>query len=219
MGRNDQHTPASYTHPDESTAVRNSPEPVEDAPRKRKFGLSEIANMFIKLRRHRRRATISQRSIDQITEEGSSTLNPGSESTTLTPVYTPAPSATVQELERVDTETTQPDPSNSYQAQAQRTPSPKGRVRLGFHPYSKPGNHHIKASKPHHLVSCSGDTPKTHAGMAESVFQGVQAMPVEYTDRYDCVGGVNVGTLLRATRNTLLETVETIGANALVDEM
>lgn len=47
---------------------------------------------------------------------------------------------------------------------------------------------------------------------------GIQAMPVEYTDRFECVGGVNVTTLLRATRTTLLETVMKLGANALIDE-
>jgi hypothetical protein len=44
------------------------------------------------------------------------------------------------------------------------------------------------------------------------------ALPVEYTDRFECVGGVNSVTVLRATRNTLLETVGDLGWNALVDE-
>jgi hypothetical protein len=43
-------------------------------------------------------------------------------------------------------------------------------------------------------------------------------LPVEYTDRFECEGGVNAVTLLRATRNTLLETVGELGWNALVDE-
>ncbi|KAF8965034.1 hypothetical protein BDZ97DRAFT_1757465 [Flammula alnicola] len=36
---------------------------------------------------------------------------------------------------------------------------------------------------------------------------------------YICVGGVNVSTLLRASRSALLENCEYLGANALVDEL
>lgn len=43
-------------------------------------------------------------------------------------------------------------------------------------------------------------------------------MDVEFIDHYECAGGVNVGILLRATRSSLVERVEDLGANALVEE-
>ena len=63
----------------------------------------------------------------------------------------------------------------------------------------------------------SGD-PKTHPDVAESA-KDQNKIPVEQTDYFVCVGGVNLITLLRITRITLMEQVErALGANSVVDE-
>jgi hypothetical protein len=65
-------------------------------------------------------------------------------------------------------------------------------------------------------VMSSGE-PQTHPGLAEACENQEQAA-VELTDNFVCAGGVNVTTLLRATRMSLLEHVEPLGANALLEE-
>lgn len=69
--------------------------------------------------------------------------------------------------------------------------------------------------KPHHLISSSGE-PCTHPGLLEGASE--ERVDVEFIDHYECAGGVNVGILLRATRSSLVERVEDLGANALVEE-
>jgi hypothetical protein len=67
-----------------------------------------------------------------------------------------------------------------------------------------------------HEVMSSGE-PHTHPGLAEACENQEQAV-VELTENFVCAGGVNVMTLLRATRMSLLEHVESLGANALLEE-
>lgn len=101
--------------------------------------------------------------------------------------------------------------------QRHRDPSPK---RIQIRHFGTHSMFHGGKSKAHHLFSSSEEEPITHAGLKEGAIPGVPAIPVEYTDRFDCEGGVNAVTLIRVTRNTLLETVEEfLGANALVDEL
>ena len=71
-------------------------------------------------------------------------------------------------------------------------------------------------NNPNYEVMSSGE-PKTHPGLAEACENQDQAA-VELTDNFVCAGGVNVTTLLRATRMSLLERVEPLGANALLEE-
>ncbi|KIM46969.1 hypothetical protein M413DRAFT_440526 [Hebeloma cylindrosporum] len=71
-------------------------------------------------------------------------------------------------------------------------------------------------SNSRHEVMSSGE-PQSHPGLAEACQDQGQAS-VELTDNFVCAGGVNVTTLLRATRTSLLERVEPLGANALLDE-
>ena len=73
----------------------------------------------------------------------------------------------------------------------------------------------VALSKNHEVIS-SGE-PQTHPGLAEACENQEQAA-VELTDNFVCAGGVNVTTLLRATRMSLLERIESLGANALLDE-
>jgi hypothetical protein len=67
------------------------------------------------------------------------------------------------------------------------------------------------------LELSSGD-PKTHPNIAESV-KDQNKIPVEQTDFFVCAGGVNLSTLLRITRISLMEHAEReLGANSVVDE-
>lgn len=66
------------------------------------------------------------------------------------------------------------------------------------------------------LVCQSGD-PQSHPG-AQDGSKDEEQVPVELTERFVCRGGVNTGTLVRATRMSLLDRVENLGANALLDE-
>ena len=67
------------------------------------------------------------------------------------------------------------------------------------------------------LELSSGD-PKTHPNVAESA-KDYNKIPVEQTDHFVCSGGVNLSTLLRITRISLMEHAEReLGANSVVDE-
>lgn len=67
------------------------------------------------------------------------------------------------------------------------------------------------------LELTSGD-PKTHPNVAEGA-KGQNKISVEQTDHFVCVGGVNLITLLRLTRISLMEHAERqLGANSVVDE-
>lgn len=70
--------------------------------------------------------------------------------------------------------------------------------------------------KQNHTVLTSGE-PKTQPGVAEGC-KGKEILSVEYIDHFMCAGGVNVPTLLRASRTALLERIDALGANALLDE-
>lgn len=72
------------------------------------------------------------------------------------------------------------------------------------------------AVKEHHLESTSG-TSQTHLDVAPE--PGSSKMgPFTNTDTFVCIGGVKATTLLKATRNTVIEMAESWGANVLVDE-
>jgi len=67
------------------------------------------------------------------------------------------------------------------------------------------------------LEFSSGD-PKTHPNVAESA-KDQNKIPVEQTEHFVCTGGVNLSTLLRITRISLMKNAErALGANSVVDE-
>nr|GAT42529.1 predicted protein [Mycena chlorophos] len=71
-------------------------------------------------------------------------------------------------------------------------------------------------SKSWHIQSSSGSEPQSHPAVLEGASE--EREPVEHRDVFICADAVNVGQLLRATRNALMEDAESMGANALVDE-
>ena len=70
--------------------------------------------------------------------------------------------------------------------------------------------------KDHHIESSSG-TSQSHPDVAPEP-ESSKVGPFNNTDTFVCTGGVNAITLLRATRNAVVEVAESWGANALVDE-
>ncbi|KAJ7892927.1 hypothetical protein B0H14DRAFT_2335101 [Mycena olivaceomarginata] len=72
-------------------------------------------------------------------------------------------------------------------------------------------------AKPWHIESSSGEEPQSHLDVLEAVTSTARE-PLHHTDTFICDGAVNVVQLLRATRNSLMELAEFIGANALVEE-
>jgi hypothetical protein len=74
--------------------------------------------------------------------------------------------------------------------------------------------------KPHHLISSSGNTPITQPSIRESTLAEGPHIPITYNDVFEVAGGVSTSTLLRLTKQTILETIERrgLGANALADE-
>jgi len=74
-----------------------------------------------------------------------------------------------------------------------------------------------KAISSDELELSSGD-PKTHPNVAEGA-KDQNKVPVEQTDHFVCTGGVNLITLLRITRNALMDDAKRwLGANSVVDE-
>lgn len=69
-------------------------------------------------------------------------------------------------------------------------------------------------------MSTSGEEPITNPTVRDTEDQDDHPVrvPLEYTDRFECAGGVNAATLLKLTKRTILESVENLGANALADE-
>ncbi|KAF8155751.1 hypothetical protein B0H34DRAFT_675888 [Crassisporium funariophilum] len=98
--------------------------------------------------------------------------------------------------------------------------SPSKRSRLGIsgvaNLFIRLRRHQDKATSPAETVLTSGE-PKSHPGVKEGA-QDQKQVSVEYIDQFVCAGGVNVTTLLRATRAALLERVDRLGADSLVDE-
>ncbi|PFH49562.1 hypothetical protein AMATHDRAFT_147417 [Amanita thiersii Skay4041] len=70
--------------------------------------------------------------------------------------------------------------------------------------------------KSHHMESSSGEAPLSHPGIAQASCE--HRVPLKRLDVYMCQGGVNVATLLRATRGDLVEEAVERGLSALVDE-
>jgi hypothetical protein len=70
--------------------------------------------------------------------------------------------------------------------------------------------------KGHHIESSSGAS-QSHPGVAPEP-ESSKLGPFKNTDTFVCIGGVNATTLLRATRNAVVEEAEYWGANALIDE-
>ncbi|KAJ7072119.1 hypothetical protein C8F01DRAFT_1243197 [Mycena amicta] len=70
-------------------------------------------------------------------------------------------------------------------------------------------------TKSWHIESSSGE-PQSHPGILEGASELRE--PITHRDVFICTDAVNVVQLLRATRNTLLEDAEFMGANALLDE-
>ncbi|TEB28165.1 hypothetical protein FA13DRAFT_1633513 [Coprinellus micaceus] len=74
--------------------------------------------------------------------------------------------------------------------------------------------------KPNHLVSSSGNAPITQPHIRDSTLAEGPRIPIIYNDVFEVVGGVNTSTLLRVTKQAILETIERrgLGTNALADE-
>ncbi|KAI6000110.1 hypothetical protein EDC04DRAFT_2584208 [Pisolithus marmoratus] len=73
-------------------------------------------------------------------------------------------------------------------------------------------------SKAESLNCSSGDEPQTHPSLAGEGATGRRRVSVVHSDLFTCKGGVDVPKLLRATRMSLLEKAEFLGANVLVEE-
>ncbi|RXW14485.1 hypothetical protein EST38_g11364 [Candolleomyces aberdarensis] len=184
-----------------STSASDAPSAVS-TPTKFKLGFSEIANLFIRLRRHQSRSSLA------------SEARKAAEGEPETKATRPAgPSPLV---------VSHAAPSEGQGSRLVLTPptSPgRNRARrIAGSPYSR--SRAISSSKANHVVSTSGDEPITHPVVRDTEDQDEHAVrvPLEYTDRFECAGGVNAGTLLKLTRRTILENVENLGANALADE-
>lgn len=74
-----------------------------------------------------------------------------------------------------------------------------------------------RASRNKNVTVLTSGAPKTHVGIEDGA-ANQEKLAVEFTDHFVCSGGVNVATLLRASRAELMERVGEIGANALLDE-
>ncbi|KAJ6627881.1 hypothetical protein B0H10DRAFT_2160968 [Mycena sp. CBHHK59/15] len=72
-------------------------------------------------------------------------------------------------------------------------------------------------AKPWHISSSSGEAPQSNPGVLEAA-TSPKREPLQQSDTFMCDGAVNVAQLLRASRNSLMEIAELMGANALVDE-
>lgn len=107
---------------------------------------------------------------------------------------------------------TNPSPSSSPQKSNRRL-SMAGVANL----FTKMRRFEDKSINTDELELSSGD-PKTHPNVAESA-KDQNKIPVEQTDNFVCSGGVNLSTLLRITRISLMEHAEReLGANSVVDE-
>ncbi|TEB34369.1 hypothetical protein FA13DRAFT_1789482 [Coprinellus micaceus] len=161
-----------------SAAASNPEAPSTTASRRHRFGFSEVANLFIRLRRHQSRHPLHPRR-----ERRLRTQLPRHKKRLLPPtptMFRPFPG---------------PIPS-----------TPQDDLSL-LHP-----------STPHEAASAGsqGNLPS----IRESTLAEGPHIPITYNDVFEVAGGVSTSTLLRLTKQTILETIERrgLGANALADE-
>ncbi|TFK21155.1 hypothetical protein FA15DRAFT_95705 [Coprinopsis marcescibilis] len=200
----------TIAHPASSTAEEASDRDTS-TPAKTKLRFADVASMFIRLRRFSLRAGVRAPSKDGVEE-------PATEEADTEEPKTPTKPSVAKESSYASL-------GNGHSSSPTVISSPptspiRSKARkLSGGPYARSPKP-LKA-KPHHLVFSSGDEPSTHAGISEAIEQGFDPLPVEYWDTFECAGGVNLVTLLRATRSSLMEHVSQnlhIPANALVQE-
>ncbi|KAK7437941.1 hypothetical protein VKT23_018376 [Stygiomarasmius scandens] len=75
----------------------------------------------------------------------------------------------------------------------------------------------VKSAKSSHIISSSGEIPVSHPGAQEAV-KCSRREHLSVHEVFYCIGAVNVSTLLRAVRGSLIETTEMLGGNVLLDE-
>jgi len=73
-------------------------------------------------------------------------------------------------------------------------------------------------SKAHHISCTSGPEPVTAPSLALPDAVSVRKIPLTHSDRFVCVGAVDLQKLLRASRASLYDNAEHLGANVLIDE-
>lgn len=201
---------------DATSAAENSQTSDHPAPHveKRRFGFSEIANLFIRLRRHQTKA--AQASTGNAQAASASAASPeqaGSPAEASRPLS--FPSAEPETAPRPPARVILSPPSGPTRDRVRRltgTPYRRARSSTG----SIPGSTKVK---PHHTVYISGD-PETHPDVLKNEVVGALHVPVEYTEHFEVKGGVNSARLLRATRKAILEIVSNgaMGASALSEE-
>lgn len=72
-------------------------------------------------------------------------------------------------------------------------------------------------SKTDSIDFCSGE-PQTHPSLSGEGATARSRVPLVHSDLFTCKGAVDVPKLLRASRASLLEKAEYLGANVLVEE-
>lgn len=199
-------------------------------PKKHRLGFSDVANMFIRLRRFSTRAGVTPKSSHSAQASSSEqqeapahirnistdmATNNAPPALTISSPSTSSPRSRIKIRRR--SETMAPQLVGPY-AYTRRVSAPKV----------------FKQSKAGH-ISCTSGEPKTHPSLQGSALQDIVVAPmgssedvqnnnvngpqtVETWDLYECSGGVNLGLLLRQTRKALMEYVDGLGANALTDE-
>lgn len=73
-------------------------------------------------------------------------------------------------------------------------------------------------SKAHHICCTSGPEPITTPSLAQPDAVSVRKIPLIHSDRFVCAGAVDLQKLLRASRASLYDNAENLGANVLIDE-
>ncbi|KAF8637921.1 hypothetical protein AX17_002542 [Amanita inopinata Kibby_2008] len=159
--------------------------------------LAGVSKIFLRLRRH------------STPEPAETSVEPPSSSTSTPSIH---PTDTVPPCTSSTPAPSPPSTPIRVQRHHPRTPSSPTSAIFSISP-SSPKSPKCKIPQ---VESTSGGNPLSHPGLAENAC--LRREPIEQTDTYMCAGGVNVTTLLRATRGDLLDTASYLGANALIDE-
>ncbi|KAG2008297.1 hypothetical protein CC2G_013744 [Coprinopsis cinerea AmutBmut pab1-1] len=210
-----------------STTTTSPPPDAQESPRKGKLSFSDVASMFIRLRRFSLRAGV--RPTPRMTAEPASDDQLEVVPVPSTPTRRSHSRGLSLTKSRSNTHAfpTAQSPTSGSSTVIPMSSPPTSPTRLkvrklsGGMPYARPSPKPLKA-KPHHLVSTSGERPITHPGLVplvQDASEEEESIQVVCQDYYECAGGVNVATLLRATRASIMEKVSQMpNANVLVEE-
>ncbi|TEB05119.1 hypothetical protein FA13DRAFT_1807491 [Coprinellus micaceus] len=178
-----------------SAAASNPEAPSTTASRRHRFGFSEVANLFIRLRRHQSRASLASQARKETEDPAAAPQEATPPPDTDNVQAIPGPHPIDSSGRLILTPPLNPTRSRVRRLTGELVRSPYARRTSNLKP------------KPHHLISSSGNTPITQPSIRESTLAEGPHIPITYNDVFEV-----------AVVRSWDHREKGLGANALADE-